>query len=460
MKMPVSRAARPRAIVLLSVLVLAAAAGQAFGQATVAQLRARVKHIVVIYQENWSFDALYGKFPGANGFANASAASLTQVDKNGAPLTAAPAPINGKGADPAFAALDLTQALKPFDLTKFIGPEVRTGDLVHRFYTEQLQIDGGRMDKFVTWSDNGGLVMSYFDATSMPEGKLAQEFTLCDAFFHAAFGGSFLNHIFLVAAAAPVFPNAPLSMIATPPNAAGTTVADKVVTPDGFVVNTAFSVNQPHPSSADPATLVPNQTIPTIGDRLSEKKVSWAWYSGGWNDALAGKPDPLFQFHHQPFIFFASYADGTAAKREHLRDENDFLDAVAKGTMPAVSFIKPLGPDNEHPGYAALARGQMHVADLVRRIQSSPAWADTVIVITYDEHGGRWDHVAPPVVDRWGPGSRVPAIVVSPFARRGFVDHTPHDTLSILRLIEETFNVEPVNQRDASAGDLLSALSF
>jgi len=100
------------------------------------------------------------------------------------------------------------------------------------------------------------------------------------------------------------------------------------------------------------------------------------------------------------------------------------------------------------------------VADLVRRIQSSPAWADTVIVITYDEHGGRWDHVAPPVVDRWGPGSRVPAIVVSPFARRGFVDHTPHDTLSILRLIEETFNVEPVNQRDASAGDLLSALSF
>jgi len=453
------RAGPARAIGLLSLLLIATAAA-ASAQGTLARLKARVKHIVVIYQENWSFDALYGKFPGANGFANASAASLTQVNHAGAPLAAAPAPINGKDADPAFAGMDLAQALKPFDLTRFIAPEVRTGDLVHRFYTEQLQIDGGKMDKFVSWSDNGGLVMSYFDATRMPEGKLAQEFTLCDNFFHAAFGGSFLNHIFLVAAAAPVFPNAPASMIATPPDASGTTVADKVVTPDGYVVNTAFSVNQPHPASADPSTLVPNQDLPTIGDRLSGKNISWAWYSGGWDDALAGRPDPLFQFHHQPFIYFSTYADGTAAKKEHLKDEKDFLDAVSKGTMPAVSFIKPLGPDNEHPGYAALARGQQHVADLVRRIRASGAWNDTVIVITYDEHGGRWDHVAPPVVDRWGPGSRVPAIIVSPLARKGYVDHTQYDTTSILKLIEETFGVAPLDQRDANAGDLVNALQL
>jgi acid phosphatase len=294
----------------------------------------------------------------------------------------------------------------------------------------------------------------------MPEGQLAREFTLCDNFFHAAFGGSFLNHIFLVAAAAPVFPGAPASMIATPPDAAGMTVADKVVTPDGYVVNTAFSVNAPHPSSADKATLVPNQVMPTIGDRLSEKQLSWAWYSGGWNDALAGKPDPLFQFHHQPFIFFKNYADGTAAKKAHLKDEKDFLAAVQTGTLPAVSFVKPLGPDNEHPGYAALMRGQLHVADLVSRIRSSAAWADTVIIITYDEHGGRWDHVAPPVVDRWGPGSRVPTIVISPFARKGFVDHTQYDTTSILKLIELRFGLAPLNARDADAGDLLSALQF
>jgi phospholipase C len=460
MNTPTLRARRALAIGSLCLLFLAAA-GTVFGQDALAQLRTRVKHIVVIYQENWSFDALYGRFPGANGISNASAVSLTQADRTGAPLTAAPAPLNGKDADPAFASLDLAQALKPFDLTKFIRPEVRTGDLVHRFYTEQLQIDGGKMDKFVAWSDNGGLVMSYFDATNMPEGKLAQEFTLCDNFFHAAFGGSFLNHIFLVAAAAPVFPHAPASMIATPPDASGTTVADKVVTPDGYVVNTAFSVNHPVPAFVtDPSTLVPNQAMPTIGDRLSDKKVSWAWFSGGWDDALAGKPDPLFQFHHQAFQFFANYADGTAAKREHLKDEKDFLAAVANGTMPSVSFIKPLGPDNEHPGYAALLRGQLHVADLVRRIRSSAAWNDTVIVITYDEHGGRWDHVAPPVVDRWGPGSRVPTIIVSPFARKGYIDHTEYDTTSILKLIEETFGAAPLNQRDANAGDLVNALQL
>ena len=460
MNTAIVRVRRPFAAGLLSLWFLAAACA-GFGQNVLTQLKARVKHIVVIYQENWSFDALYGRFPGANGIANASEESLTQVDRAGAPLKAAPAPLNGKDVDPAFASLDLAEALKPFDLTRFIGPDTRTGDLVHRFYTEQLQIDGGKMDKFVAWSDNGGLAMSYFDATNMPEGKLAQEFTLCDNFFHAAFGGSFLNHFFLIAAAAPRFPNAPTSMIATPPDAAGTSVADKVVTPDGYAVNTAFSVNHPIPPSVmDTTTLVPNQTMTTIGDRLSEKGVPWAWYSGGWDDALAGKPDPLFQFHHQPFIFFANYADGTAAKREHLKDEKDFLAAVERGALPAVSFVKPLGPDNEHPGYAALMRGQVHVADLVRRIRSSAAWNDTVIVITYDEHGGRWDHVAPPVVDRWGPGSRVPTIVVSPFARRAFVDHTQYDTTSILKLIEETFGVAPLNSRDANAGDLVNALQW
>jgi len=210
----------------------------------------------------------------------------------------------------------------------------------------------------------------------------------------------------------------------------------------------------------DAATLVPNQDLPTIGDRLSAKGLTWAWYSGGWNDAMAGRPDPLFQFHHQPFTFFRNLADGTEAKRTHLKDEKDFLAAVADGTLPAVSFVKPLGPDNEHPGYANLLRGQQHVADLVDRIRAGRAWGDTVIIITYDENGGRWDHVAPPVVDRWGPGTRVPTIVVSPFAKKATVDHTQYDTTSILRLIEQRFDLQPLGTRDANAGSLLNALDF
>jgi phospholipase C len=450
-----------RGLTLALGIFLVFAAAQVHAQGSLAQLKARVNHIVVVYQENWSFDGLYGHFPGANGISNASPGTLRQVDKSGKPLAAAPLPVNGKDVDPNFADIAPTLPLKPYDLLSLVSPATQTGDIVHRFYTQQLQIDGGKMDKFIAWSDNGGLVMSYFDATNYPEGKLAQEFTLCDNFFHAAFGGSFLNHMWLIAAATPVFPNAPAGMIATPPDAAKLTAADKVVTPDGYVVNTAFSVNQPVPPSVkDPATLVPNQTLPTIGDRLTEKGISWAWYSGGWNDAMAGKPDPLFQFHHQPFIFFSNYADGTEAKRTHLRDETDFFTALGNGTLPAVSFVKPLGPDNEHPGYANLLRGQQHVEDIVARIRASALWNDTVIIITYDENGGRWDHVAPPVVDRWGPGTRVPTIVVSSLARKAYIDHAQYDTTSILKLIEQRWDLKPLGTRDAGVASLVNALQL
>src|SRR5207248_4765978 len=144
-------------------------------------------------------------------------------------------------------------------------------------------------------------------------------------------------------------------------------------------------------------------------------------------------------------------------KAAHLKDEQDFLAALQNGTLPAVSFVKPLGPDNEHPGYATLLQGQQHVAGLVSAVQQSRYWADTAIIITYDEHGGRWDHVAPPKVDKWGPGARVPTIIVSPYARKGFVDHTEYETTSILRLIENRWHLAPLASRDAAAPDLANA---
>ncbi len=417
----------------------------------------KLNHIVVIYQENWSFDSLYGKFPGANGLDNA-ADTTPQVDKNGEPYVTLPQPLNTLFSpavpDPRFPA-DLP--VQPFDTIKFVGANQQTGDLVHRFYHEQYQIDGGKMDKFITWSDAAGLVMSYYDATEMPEGKLAQQFTLMDNFFHGAFGGSFLNHQFLICACAPTWSDAPSNIVAQLDDN-GVITRDGQVTPDGFAVNTSYSVNTPHPASA--TALMPNQTAPTIGDRLSEKGVPWAWYSGGWTTAMLGHPDPLFQSHHQPFAYYANYTDGTAGRADHLRDETDFYTDVAQNRLPAVSFIKPLGPDNEHPGYATLQNGQLHVTDLVNAVMSSPAWAETAIIITYDEHGGRWDHVPPPTIDRWGPGIRVPTIVISPFARRGFVDHTQYETSAILKLIETRWSLAPLSTRDATAGDLLTAFDF
>jgi phospholipase C len=430
--------------------------------------RARVNHIIVIYQENWSFDGLYGKFPGADGIANAGAAAR-QVDKQGIPYKVLPQPTDKVGGvkNNRFPA-DLP--VGPFDLAKYIAPDGRTDDLIHRFYHEQWQIDGGKMDKFVAFSDAAGLTMSYYDASDMPEGKLAQRFTLCDHFFHAAFGGSFLNHIWLIAAASPKFPNAPAAIVCQ--KRPDGTLTDAVITTDGYAVNTILSVNLPHPHdiqghdtvAKEPDRLLPNQTFPTIGDRLSEKHISWAWYAGGWDRAMAGDKDPkfngLFEIHHQPFIYFANFADGTAAKKEHLLDEKDLMAALDKQSLPAVVFFKPFGEDDEHPGYTSLARGQQHVSDLVAAIEHSPYWKDSVVIITYDENGGRWDHVAPPVKDRWGPGSRVPTIVVSPFARAGVVDHTEYDTTSILKLIEERWDLAPLSGRDQGAGDLLHALSF
>jgi acid phosphatase len=205
---------------------------------------------------------------------------------------------------------------------------------------------------------------------------------------------------------------------------------------------------------------MPPLTVPTIGDRLSEKGISWAWYAGGWKDAVAGHLDPSFQFHHQPLNYFVPYSEGAAARDEHLKDAEDFVAALSTGALPAVSFVKPIGAKNEHLGYATLLEGQEYVAGLVKRVQESPAWKDSVIIITYDESGGRWDHVPPPKVDRWGPGLRVPAIIISPFAKRGFVDHTNYETTSILKLIEARWGLPPLTSRDAAANNLLNSFDF
>lgn len=410
----------------------------------------RVNHVVVIYLENHSFDNLYGEFAGADGLANASAAAK-QISTTGTAYATLPQ-VNGSP-------IPTSLPNAPFNIDQFVPPTVATRDLVHRYYQEQMQIDGGKMDKFAAVSDAQGLSLGYYHTASLPLAAEAAKYTLADHFYHSAFGGSFLNHIFFIAAAPPVFQGAPASITAVV-DGSGNLVTDGAVTPDGFAVNTSFTVNQPHPAAAAPASLVPNQTIPTIGDRMDEANVSWTWYSGGWNDALAGHADPLFQFHHQPFAYFTKYADGTAAKAQHLKDETDFMAAAAAGTLPAVSFIKPLGANNEHPGYTDLMSGEQHTLALINAVRNGPNWKDAAIIITYDEHGGFWDHVAPPVIDRWGPGARVPALIISPFAKKGFIDHTQYETVSILAFIEARYHLTPLTSRDKNAANLTNAFDF
>ena len=456
--------------------------------------------VVVIYAENRSFDNLYGSFPGADGLENASAASMRQVDRDGNPLSELPPAwggLTGKGVTPA-----ITQAMTehvpngPYaidDPQGFNTPDsVVTGDLWHRFYQNQMQIDGGKNDKFVAYADSGGLVMGHYDGSKSAMWQVAQKYTLADHFFMGGFGGSFFNHQWLACACAPYYPNADkspakptiavvdadgtsLTLAANSPKSAmqgvPKFVSDGNLTPDFYAVNTMQPPYQPSankpaaggdPAYADPAkaTTLPPQHGVTIGDELSARGITWAWYAGAWNEVLTkgnATPVPNFQYHHQPYNYFANYAPGTAARAEHLRDggmNGDlFIQDIDAGKLPQVTFYKPQGNLNQHAGYADVRAGDQHLADLISHLEKSPQWSHMLVIVTYDENGGFWDHVAPPKADRWGPGTRIPAILVGPTVKNGFVDHTEYDTTSILKFITERYRLDVLpGLKDRDAG--------
>ena len=400
---------------------------------------------------------------------------------------------------------------------------VITNSPQHKFYENQLQIHGGKNDGFAAWGSNGGLVMGHYgdSAAQLHLWGVALQYTLCDNFFMGAFGGSFLNHQYLAAAQPPFYPHADQSpakfeiavVEGNDPTGNHLKLADDspasamqgrpkwasrdALTPDFWAVNTlgpaytpAFNTDPKNPQLADsssPNTLPPQAHL-TIGDMLSRAGVDWAWYGGAWQLALEGHgqgnhkdfPEvPNFQAHHQPFNYFRQFAPGTAARAQHLRDggvgssaeTNRFMAAAKAGTLPPVAFYKPEGDLNMHAGYASVADGDAHLVSVIEALQKSPQWPHMLVVITVDENGGWWDHVAPPKGDRWGPGTRVPAIIVSPHARKGFVDHTIYDTGSILRFITRRFGLQQLpglKLRDASMiaaggpppGDLTAALQF
>ena len=140
------------------------------------------------------------------------------------------------------------------------------------------------------------------------------------------------------------------------------------------------------------------------------------------------------------------------------------VQAIDKGTLPQVAFFKPAGRYTEHPSYTDVQTGDEHIATLLERLRKSPQWPKMAVIVTYDENGGFWDHVSPPAGpgwgDRWGPGTRIPAIIVSPYAKRGHVDKTPYDTTSILKFITRRFDLEPLPGVRANAGDLTNAFEF
>ncbi len=523
----------------------------------------KINHFVVIYEENHSFDNLYGGWEGVNGPQNADSAHTVQVDQKGIAFTcllqldvnlAVPplSPtcsatshfVNGRFLIDSYIPASATTCpapgvFAPNGVANGVGlPGGCTRDIVHRYYSEQFQLNGGKQNRYALGSDAAGLVMGIYDTTALPIYKYLHQpahphYAIADDFFQGAFGGSFLNHQWLVSAAAPVFANAPndgsaldlhsvvdangmptntplytsplpaaslkdqqLTASCSPgpgraPTPAGVTCGD-------YAVNTIQPWYQPYaPGTAD-AKRLPPLTTPTIGDRLTSAGVDWAWYSGGWSNAdgdvgapgwtngsgpacsdpyavatatYPNCPDRDFQFHHQAFNYYAEYAPGTAARTAHLQDEAEYSRLVAASSktcrLKPVSFVKPIGEENEHPGYASESQGSDHLVALLKAIEGSACAKGTMVIVTYDEFGGQWDHVSPPGQggapgphDRWGPGTRVPALVVSPFLNGTFVvDHTEHDTTSILSTLEHRYKLAPLGTRDAAVPDLSSVFS-
>ncbi|MGZ5080664.1 MAG: acid phosphatase [Usitatibacter sp.] len=476
-----------------------------------------ITNVVIIYLENHSFDNLYGLFPGANGIANAlgNPSRRPQIDRDAITVLPALPPVWSAGAAQVAAWAFVTNLPNnPFRIDAPPGGargadlSVIPPDLVHRFYNNQMQINGSRNDMFVAWSDAGGLAMGYYDGSPMKLWKLARQYTLADNYFQGAFGGSFLNHLWLVCACTPVWDNPPPSRISSV-DASGTAlnvaassprsalagmpvyVGDLSVTPklaDGnyYAINTVQPPYQPSavapapgadPRLADPsghgsdaAVPLPAQSLRTIGDALTERNVGWRWYAGGWTQALADRTAiyngtvPNFQAHHQPFNYFRRFdpttAAGAAERAAHLKDYADLSDDIKNGSLPPVAFYKPQGSLNQQPGDSDVISGDEHVADVITRLQAGPQWKGMLVVVTYDENGGFWDHVAPPPGDRWGPGTRVPAIIISPFAKKAYVDSVPYDTTSIIKLLTRRFGLEPLAGARKESGDLSNALDM
>jgi len=506
-----------KSITMLAVLASGLSVSATAVQAQGAGIEA-IDTVVVIYAENHSFDNLYGSFPGANGLQNVTSENSMQVDRDGTVLKELPPVWDGltaKGVTPP-----VTQAQtehlpnQPFAIDDAKGFNTSLGvvthDLWHLFYQNQMQIDGGKNDRFVAYADSGSLVMGRYDGSKLPLWPVAQKYVLADNFFQGAFGGSFLNHFELVCACVPKYPDADkspakgliasveadgvsLTLAPNSPKSAMDGIPKFVnngqISPDFYAINTMQPPYQPSnnppakdgdPRFADPAkpNTLPPQHEKTIGDLLSAKGVSWAWYASAWQATLDGphsKPVPNFQFHHQPFNYFAQFAPGTEARALHLKDGGmtgvEFIKAIDAGVLPQVTFYKPQGNLNEHPGYTDAMSGDAHIADVIAHLEKSRQWAHMLVVVTYDENGGFWDHVAPPKADRWGPGSRIPTLMVSPFAKKGTVDHTLYDTTSILRFITKRFALPVLpglTERDAALkanghppmGDLTAALTF
>jgi phospholipase C len=398
-----------------------------------------INHIIYIIQENITFDHYFGTYPGADGIP----ANLKLAFQPG-----------GK------------PEVGPFHLNKTAIPH----DLNHSWQAVQVAYNNGKMDGFL-WAEwpkalqyywqgelpqvnsakikavpglsakgapmfnpnirNGQLTgkrsksppsgrppgwvlntLSYYDYHEIPNyWDYARRYTLCDRFFSSLTGPSEPNHLYTIAA------------------------------------QSGGLVNNPGPDIARKGAVY---SFKTAAELLQSNGISWKYYDE--------KPNPHRHSLSNPLPGFKNFtANGELMK--HVVPLADFFSDIQHGQLPSVCWIVPNGPDSEHPPQDS-ARGMWHVTELVNAVMNSRFWKDTAIIVTWADYGGFYDHVAPPKVDKYGYGFRVPGLVISPYARPGFIDHTQFDLTSPLKLIETRFNLPALTDRDRAANNMLSCFDF
>ncbi len=363
--------------------------------------------------QNHSLDNLFGTFPGANGL-DSTLPSYHQVDAQG--NTVSPTPVT---------TLD-------------------TADLNHYRTSYVASWDNGKMDKFAF--TNGDLSMQYYDKTlsglttdKKPYGisnvwAYAQQYNLADNFFASAMNSEPANELYMVAATADSFHTAGSYPFYDPCS--------------------AYEKQKNGGSIAVPLT----QT--NVGDQLTAKQVSWAWYQEDFINSQNGTCTNYVPTENV-FQYFTSTENSANIQNFTMAS---FQSQLSNGTLPSVVWIQPDGQHDMHPGAGNILDGIEWLDQIIQAVKSSSAWPNTAIVVLWDESGGWYDHVPPPQIDVEGLGMRVPVMVISPYAKTNYISHQQMDFVSILRFIQWNWNLGQIpdptqSAREQQSGDLCDLLT-
>ena len=366
----------------------------------------RIQHLIWIMQENRTFDNYFGTFPGADGIP---------------PATCLPKMPGSR------------ECVAPFHMPDLFP----TCDLPHEWEDAHAVYDNGKMDAFI-WVEGTPYTMAYLDDRDIPNyWAYAKHYTLCDRFFSSQMGESLTNHLYMVAAQS----GGLLHGMDTVEQAEA--IQDGHDDPGGF-------------------------SFEAIINLLDGGHVSWKYYvettplTGGEfpPDAvgLLGHPNPKKFSLWNPLPGFKRVRE-SPQKMARLVDLKEYFSDVKQGTLPDVSFIVPAFDDSEHPP-APVQEGMWYVTTLINSLMESRLWDDSAVVLTWDDYGGFYDHVVPPEVDAYGLGPRVPALVISPYAKSGYISHNVYDFTSILKFIEERYGLPHLAARDARATGISDCFDF